>query len=185
MAKKIKIYFKEKDQDIWYKQFSINTENIKPHFKPNNINPEEYLSNDKYESLIIEENYKYKALRLLSDNGPCYLSKELKEYLEDNDMTHTRGRPYHPQTQGKIERYHQTMKNVVKLHYYYSPEELERALESFVYQYNNHRYHESLNNVTPADMYHGKQRQILSQREKIKRWTLQERKRYNLVICTA
>jgi transposase InsO family protein len=123
--------------------------------------------------------------RLLSDNGPCYLSKELKEYLEDNDMTHTRGRPYHPQTQGKIERYHQTMKNVVKLHYYYSPEELERALESFVYQYNNHRYHESLNNVTPADMYHGKQRQILSQREKIKRWTLQERKRYNLVICTA
>jgi hypothetical protein len=77
------------------------------------------------------------------------------------------------------------MKNVVKLHYYYSPEELERALESFVYQYNNHRYHESLNNVTPADMYHGKQRQILSQRKKIKRWTLQERKRYNLVICAA
>ena len=44
--------------------------------------------------------------RLLSDNGPCYISGELAEYLEDNDMTHTRGRPYHPQTQGKIERWH-------------------------------------------------------------------------------
>jgi putative transposase len=53
--------------------------------------------------------------RLLSDNGPCYISKELSEYLEKHDIKHTRGAPYHPQTQGKIERYHRTMKNVVKL----------------------------------------------------------------------
>ena len=71
------------------------------------------------------------------------------------------------------------MKNVVKLHHYYSPEELERALKACVEQYNNHRYHESLNNVTPGDMYHGKPREILSQREKIKCWTLQKRKRCN------
>ena len=59
--------------------------------------------------------------RLLSDNGPCYLSHELKSYLEKQEMTHTRGAPYHPMTQGKIERYHRSMKNVVKLQNYYFP----------------------------------------------------------------
>jgi putative transposase len=57
--------------------------------------------------------------RLLSDNGPCYLSGELKNYLEKQGMTHTRGAPYHPMTQGKIERYHRSMKNIVKLQNYY------------------------------------------------------------------
>ena len=51
--------------------------------------------------------------RLLSDNGPCYISKELREWLQNQDMKHTRGAPYHPMTQGKIERYHRSMKNVV------------------------------------------------------------------------
>ena len=50
--------------------------------------------------------------RLLSDNGPCYLSSESKDYLDDLGMDHTRGAPYHPQTQGKTDRYHRTMKNV-------------------------------------------------------------------------
>ena len=59
--------------------------------------------------------------RLLSDNGPAYVSGELREYLGDRRMAHTRGAPYHPQTQGKIERYHRTMKNVVKLQHYYFP----------------------------------------------------------------
>ena len=60
--------------------------------------------------------------RLLSDNGPAYLSSELRDYLGERGMGHTRGAPYHPQTQGKIERYHRTMKNVVKLRHYYFPE---------------------------------------------------------------
>ena len=80
--------------------------------------------------------------RLLSDNGPCYLSSELKDYLDDRGMDHTRGAPYHPQTQGKIERYHRTMKNVVKLQNYYFPGELEAEIEKFVDYYNNERYHE-------------------------------------------
>ena len=95
-------------------------------------------------------------------------------------MTHTRGSPYHPQTQGKIERYHRTLKNRIKLHHYWSVEELERSLAEFVDYYNNHRVHESLNNITPADMYYGRQRKILSLRDKIKHSTLKERKRYNL-----
>ena len=125
--------------------------------------------------------------RLLSDNGPCYISAHLSGYLEGKSMTHTRGRPYHPQTQGKIERYHRTLMNRIKLHHYWSVEELERSLAEFVDYYNNHRVHESLKNVTPADMYYGRQRKILSLRDKIKQRTLKERKIYNLnhYLCLA
>ncbi len=115
--------------------------------------------------------------RLLSDNGPAYLSGELREYLGERGMSHTRGAPYHPQTQGKIERYHRTMKNVVKLQHYYFPSELEAALKDFVAYYNNERYHESLDNVTPADVYFGRQYAVLSERSKIKRRTMEKRKR--------
>jgi putative transposase len=68
--------------------------------------------------------------RLLSDNGPAYVSSELREYLGERGMAHTRGRPYHPQTQGKIERWHRTMKNVVKLQHYYYPWKLRYATSS-------------------------------------------------------
>ena len=115
--------------------------------------------------------------RLLSDNGPAYLSGELRDYLGERGMAHTRGAPYHPQTQGKIERYHRTMKNVVKLEHYYFPWELEGALRDFVSYYNNERYHESLDNVTPADVYFGRQYAVLSERSKIKRLTMQQRKK--------
>ena len=115
--------------------------------------------------------------RLLSDNGPAYVSKDLREYLAVRGMTHTRGRPYHPQTQGKIERYHRSMKNVVKLEHYHFPWQLEQAIRDFVAYYNHERYHESLENVTPADVYSGRHREVLSERARIKRLTMQLRKR--------
>ena len=115
--------------------------------------------------------------RLLSDNGPAYLSGELKKYLGDRRMAHTRGAPYHPQTQGKIERYHRTMKNVVKLQHYYFPWELEAALRDFVAYYNNERYHEAIDNVTPADVYFGRQYEVLTERSTIKRRTMERRKK--------
>ncbi len=118
--------------------------------------------------------------RLLSDNGPCYVSKELQKYLDKNQIKHTRGKPYHPMTQGKIERYHRTMKNLVKLRNYWYPDELERQIGQFVQWYNNERVHESLNNITPADMYYGRYHEIQTERERIKRKTLKERKRINL-----
>jgi putative transposase len=121
--------------------------------------------------------------RLLSDNGPCYLSGELKDYLKDQKMRHTRGAPYHPMTQGKIERYHRSMKNVVKLEHYYLPGELKRAIGEFVQHYNHERYHESLDNVTPADMYYGRYHQIMDQRALIKQQTLQQRRCENLISC--
>ena len=118
--------------------------------------------------------------RLLSDNGPAYVSSELREYLYERGMGHTRGAPYHPQTQGKIERYHRSMKNVVTLEVYPSPWALERALARFVDHYNHRRLHEALDNVTPADAYAGRRAAILARRERIKRRTLAQRKRENL-----
>ena len=88
--------------------------------------------------------------------------------------------PYHPMTQGKIERYHRSMKNVVKLEVYCSPWELERAIDRFVEHYNHRRLHEALQNVTPADVYEGRQATILHRRARIKRETLARRKRENL-----
>lgn len=118
--------------------------------------------------------------RLLSDNGPAYISKELETYLAEKQITHTRGRPYHPMTQGKIERYHRTMKSAVTLRHYHAPWELKRELERFVEHYNHERYHEALGNLTPADMYHGRNREIATARTLVKMQTLERRRRLNL-----
>lgn len=115
--------------------------------------------------------------RLLSDNGSCYISHEFRKYLDTKGIRQINGKPCHPQTQGKIERYHRSMKNVIKLDNYYSPEDLQQALAAFVDYYNNHRYHESLNNLTPADVYFGRGQQILDERKRIKEETLKERRR--------
>ena len=64
-------------------------------------------------------------------------------------MRHVRGAPYHPQTQGKIERWHQTLKNRILLENYFFPADLEAQIEAFVDHYNHQRYHESINNLTP------------------------------------
>ena len=114
--------------------------------------------------------------KLLSDNGSCYVSGDLKVFLEEESIIHVRGKPLHPQTQGKIERYHRTMKNIIKLEHYYSPEELEGQIAEFVDYYNNQRYHESLNNVTPADVYFGRDQKILARRKDIKQRTLVKRR---------
>jgi len=114
--------------------------------------------------------------RLLSDNGSSYVSEDLAVWLADKRMGHVRGAPYHPQTQGKIERWHQTLKNRILLDNYYLPGELERQVATFVSHYNHARYHESLDNVTPADVYLGRAADILAEREKIKRMTIAGRR---------
>ena len=114
--------------------------------------------------------------RLLSDNGSSYVSGELAEWLQGKGMKHSRGAPYHPQTQGKIERWHQTLKNRILLENYFLPGDLEAQIEAFVDHYNHQRFHESLNNVTPSDVYFGRDKAILQQRERIKRKTLEARR---------
>ena len=87
---------------------------------------------------------------LLSDNGPCYIASSLKQYLcKEYNIKHIHGKPLHPQTQGKIERYHRSMKNVIKLNHYFCPSELEKAIDGWVKYYNESRFHESLDNLTP------------------------------------
>ncbi|MGR3609103.1 MAG: IS3 family transposase [Sulfitobacter sp.] len=114
--------------------------------------------------------------RLLSDNGSSYISGELVDWLEDRQMDHVRGAPYHPQTQGKIERWHQTLKNRILLENYYLPGDLNHQIDAFVDHYNHRRYHESLQNLTPADVYFGRGQTILKQRERIKRKTIETRR---------
>jgi putative transposase len=116
--------------------------------------------------------------RLLSDNGSSYISSDLADWLSDNGMSHIRGAPYHPQTQGKIERWHQTLKNRILLENYFLPGDREKQIERFVEHYNNQRYHESLNNLTPADVYFGRGQSILAQRERTKRKTIAKRRLY-------
>ena len=88
-------------------------------------------------------------------------------------------RPLDPQTQGKIERWHQTLKNRITLENYYFPSELEAQIGGFIDYYNNRRYHESLTNLTPADVYFGRGSQILNERERIKHLTIQNRRLHN------
>ena len=114
--------------------------------------------------------------RLLSDNGSSYISGDLADWLEEQGMDHVRGAPYHPQTQGKIERWHQTLKNRILLENYYLPGDLENQIGAFVDHYNNQRYHESIGNVTPADAYFGRHTAIIERRKKLKNLTLQNRR---------
>jgi transposase InsO family protein/transposase-like protein len=120
--------------------------------------------------------------RLLSDNGPCYVSKAFEEYLGIEGISHIRGKPYHPMTQGKIERYHRSMKNIIRLANYCCPSELEDQLRLFVKHYNQERYHEALGNVTPADVYYGRDEEIKARREQIKRKTMQLRRAQNCAL---
>ncbi len=91
-------------------------------------------------------------------------------------MSHVRGAPYHPQTQGKVERWHQTLENRILLENYFFPDDLKAKIETFVDHYNQQRYHESIGNLTPANVYFGRGQAILEQREMVKRKTIENRR---------
>jgi transposase InsO family protein len=114
--------------------------------------------------------------RLLSDNRPSYIAGELAEYIETNKMTHVRGAPRHPQTRGKIERWHQALKNRILLENYFLPGDLKAQIEAFVEHYNHQRYHESLADVAPAAAYFGRTPAFIQQRKWIKRQTIEHRR---------
>ncbi len=86
-------------------------------------------------------------------------------------------------TQGKIERYHRSMKNLLLLDIYYTPEKLSEKIGEWVDYYNNRRYHEAINNVTPADRYYGREKSILKQRKRAKKKTLKLRRRLYKKYC--
>jgi putative transposase len=114
--------------------------------------------------------------RLLSDNGSSYIAGDLAEWLDARNIKHLRGAPYHPMTQGKIERWHRTLKNRILLESTSCPVISKSQIEAFVADYNHRRCHESIDNLTPADVYCGRGRAILAERERIKRQTIANRR---------
>jgi len=116
---------------------------------------------------------------LLSDNGSGYVSRAFRDYLGLVGTRHILAAPYHPQTNGKLERYHQSIKQEVNQVPYEVPGELEVATLGFVDYYNNRRYHKALGNVTPDDVLKGRRDGILIRRREVKAQTLRWRQRYN------
>jgi putative transposase len=94
--------------------------------------------------------------KLLSDNGASYVASDPADWLEDRGMHHAGSTVCHPQTQGKIERWRQTLKNHIPLENYYLPGDLAQRIGAFVEHYNHVRYRESIENLTPADVHFGK-----------------------------
>jgi len=117
--------------------------------------------------------------RMVTDNGPSYIGAAFEEYLRMHRMRHIRCSPHHPQTNGKLERFHETLKGRVNLLVWTSPEELRAAIAEFIEYYNQRRYHEAIGNVAPADVYYGRREEILNRREEQKQQTLYERFEYN------
>ena len=113
---------------------------------------------------------------LLTDNGSGYISGVMEDYLKTLGLRHLRARPHHPQTNGKIERMHRTLKEDVLLIVYTSPDLLREALGRFVAYYNSERYHEALHNVTPDDVYFGRREEILARRKRLQIRTLVARR---------
>jgi putative transposase len=117
--------------------------------------------------------------RLLSDNGAGYVSRAFRDYLNLVGIGHILAAPYHPQTNGKVERYQQSLKREVNQLPYELPSHLEKAIADFVDYYNYRRYHKALGNVTPADVLYGRREAILRRRKEVQRLTINRRRDYN------
>ena len=120
--------------------------------------------------------------RLLSDNGPGYVSRAFRDYLGMVGIKHTLATPFHPQTNGKLERYHQTLKRDVNQLPYEMPSDLEAAIVAFVSYYNYRRYHKALGNVTPSDVLKGRREEILRRRKEVQAQTIERRRQHNRAI---
>ena len=120
--------------------------------------------------------------RLLSDNCPGYASRAFRDYLGMVGIKHILATPFHPQTNGKLERYHQTIKRDVNQEPYELPADLEAAIAAFVSYYTYRGYHKALGNVTPSDVLKGRRQEILQRRKEVKAQTTERRRRYNRAL---
>ena len=116
---------------------------------------------------------------LLTDNGAGFSGEVLAKYLKARGVRHIFGAPYHPQTQGKVERFNRTLKERVNLWLHGTPDDLRAAIGKENEGYNE-RPHEALKNVCPNDVYAGRQEEVLERRAKIKLETMARRYAYNM-----
>ena len=104
--------------------------------------------------------------RIISDNGPQFIAKDFKEFIRISGMTHVKTSPYYPQSNGKLERYHRTIKSTcIRANTPLSLDDCQRLVTDFVDKYNNVRLHSSIGYVTPADKLYGRAELIQSQRD--------------------
>jgi putative transposase len=120
--------------------------------------------------------------KLLSDNGSGYVCRAFRDYLGLVGIRHILAAPFHPQTNGKVERYQQSLRREVNQLPYELPSQLERAIADFVDYYNYRRYHKSLGNVTPADVLYGRREEILGRRKEVRTQTINRRRDYNQAL---
>lgn len=142
------------------------------------------MTSDDFAEVIEEACMKAKVSKenmpnLVSDRGPALIANDFGAFLEWKGIHHILASPYHPQTNGKIERYHKSMKSVIKLQTYDCPNTLKAEIGKYIQDYNKCRYHESLGNVTPDDVYFGRREDIVKMREEKKTKTMMRRKNYN------
>jgi putative transposase len=116
---------------------------------------------------------------LLSDNSAGYITKQFNQYLRPVGIRHITASLFHPQTNGKIERYQRTLKVEIKQVPYDMLRELKEAIRAFIDYYNYRCYHEGLGNVTPYDVYMGGHLEIIRKRKEIESRKLSARKVHN------
>ena len=113
------------------------------------------------------EKYPDAKPRIISDNGPQFVAREFKDFIREAGMTHVRTSPYYPQSNGKIERWHKTMKaDAIRVTPPESLAEARRVVERFVAHYNGDRLHSAIGYVTPNDVLAGRQTAIWAERDR-------------------
>jgi len=104
--------------------------------------------------------------RIISDNGPQFIAKDFKEFIKVSGMTHVKTSPYYPQSNGKLERYHRTIKGkCIRVNTPLSLSDAQRLVTDFVDHYNNTRLHSAIGYITPIDKLQGRAEAILAQRD--------------------
>jgi hypothetical protein len=113
------------------------------------------------------EKFPHATPRIITDNGPQFIARDFHEFIRLSGMTHVRTSPYYPQSNGKIERWHGTLKaDCIRPHVPLSLEEARHLVENFVAHYNHVRLHSAIGYVTPADKLAGRDAEIFTERDR-------------------